>query len=36
MKTCAAYPELTEKARFIKKVIHNEEESFDKTIDKRP
>ena len=30
----SAYPELTEKADYIKKVIHNEEEAFDKTIGK--
>src|SRR5699024_5588176 len=30
----SAYPELTEKASYIKKVIYNEEEAFDKTIGK--
>ena len=30
----SAYPELAEKADYIKKVIHNEEEAFDKTIGK--
>ena len=29
----AAYPELAEKRAFIKKLIHNEEEGFEKTID---
>ena len=30
----SAYPELVEKAEYIKKIIKNEEESFAKTIDK--
>lgn len=30
----SAYPELVEKAEYIKKIVKNEEESFSKTIDK--
>ncbi len=32
-ESCGAYPELSEKAEYIKKVIKNEEEGFNRTID---
>ncbi len=32
-ESCSAYPELAEKADYIKRVIKEEEERFDKTID---
>ena len=32
-ESCGAYPELSEKAEYIKKVISMEEESFNRTID---